>query len=99
MGRKAFEKRLQEIKMSEYDAERYQSFVRSVSKQITSLKQVGGGNIGIFGDKLKKAQIQIRKNLHPQKSPYFYKSHQVPVKFLLKIVIVINVNEKMKVLT
>ena len=40
MGRKAFEKRLQEIEMSEHDAERYNSFVKSVSQQIASLKQV-----------------------------------------------------------
>lgn len=41
MGKRAFKKRLEEIKMSEYDAQRYDSFVSSVSKQITSLKQVG----------------------------------------------------------
>ena len=41
MGKRAFKKRLEEIKMSEYDAQRYGTFVNSVSQQITSLKQVG----------------------------------------------------------
>ena len=40
MGRKAFEKRLEEIKMSEYDAKRYDEFVSGVKGEISALKQV-----------------------------------------------------------
>lgn len=39
MGKREFQKRLKEIQMSEYDSERYDSFVKGVSQQIASLKQ------------------------------------------------------------
>lgn len=34
MGQKAFKKRLEEIKMSEYDASLYEQFSSAVSKQV-----------------------------------------------------------------
>ena len=63
MGQRAFKKRLEEIKMSEYDAERYNSFVKSVNQQITSLKQVNDlrillislnstSNVTLFGSRI-----------------------------------------------
>ncbi|KAL5256307.1 hypothetical protein ACHWQZ_G011506 [Mnemiopsis leidyi] len=52
MGKRAFKKRLEEIKMSEYDAQRYDSFVSSVSKQITSLKQLAAGLEAKQGDRV-----------------------------------------------
>ena len=45
--------------------------------------------MGIFGDKVEKSQIPIPKNPH-----ILFKSRQVPEKFLLKIVIVINVHDE-----
>ena len=48
MAQKAFKERLQEIEMSEYDAEMYERFSGNVRRQVTSLRvileslQVGG---------------------------------------------------------
>jgi len=40
MGEKAFKERLKQIKMSEYDAEVYNRFFSSVSKQVQSLRVI-----------------------------------------------------------
>ena len=40
MARAAFEQRLKEIKMSEYDADQYESFSKSVARQVTQMRAV-----------------------------------------------------------
>ena len=54
------------------------------------------GFLGIY--KVKKIPNPVPKN--PQNwSHIFYRNHQVPARFLLKIIIVINVHKKMKLFT
>ena len=43
MNRKAYEERLREIKMSEYDAEMYEQYSAQVRKQVQSLKTIING--------------------------------------------------------
>ena len=40
MNRKAFEERLREIQMSEYDSELYDRYAKPVRKQVTALKTI-----------------------------------------------------------